>query len=589
MARSGQYTHGGGPQFSDMTIGDYANGMPSIRLGEMFKSMLRQLTWVLPLTIIGSILLFFATNSIKRTYEADGRILVQLGSEYVYEDVTGSGQNQGLMLTPDIITLNETALMKNTEVLEQVIGEMHGRYPDQFAPEAFAKIEQAKATGDKQIFDDARVELHEKVDRAFTVSPQPKSSIIDVSYKHEDGDIAVETVNAFIRAYLSYRRTLFVEGTGDVIAEQRSATETTLNTLESKIQSFLNRNGISDFESERIGASERTEQLRAELNTLRASIAETEAALASVENQMRQTPQQIDVYIDDRASQRVAQAELEMKQLLAKYLPTSDPVRAKQLEIDELKSLQRANGGNPVGGRRVGPNNVYQELLSRRNTLQSSADSFREREFTVQQQLNAADAKVRKLQRLSPSYNNLLRERSTLDQRLRGYNNKEQEAIINQQQAQAESENVRVIFASLPRKGRNMAKILWALSTLAWFFTLAMIALLKVFLDPSLYITPTRRVSQPVQSYGPSPVPGYGYDAHPGTYVPEPVPAAAPYAAPYVPAQAAPVSAYAPTAYDGSAAHDIYAQPQPQAYQAPPEPAEAAVPIIGTVPSTDRD
>jgi len=42
------------PRAADLTVGDYANGMPNIRLGEMLKSFGRQLIWVVPLFLIGS-------------------------------------------------------------------------------------------------------------------------------------------------------------------------------------------------------------------------------------------------------------------------------------------------------------------------------------------------------------------------------------------------------------------------------------------------------------------------------------------------------------------------------------------------------
>jgi len=148
---------------------------------------------------------------------------------------------------------------------------------------------------------------------------------------------------------------------------------------------------------EQTGLRERTEDLKASLNGTRASIAEAEAALAAVEDQLRQTPETIDLYVDDRAQQRVAQAELELRQLMAKYLPTSDPVKQKQTELNELRALQSANGGRASGGRRVGPNTTHQTLMENRNELVATADSLREREFTQQRQLNSADAKVRKL------------------------------------------------------------------------------------------------------------------------------------------------------------------------------------------------
>ncbi len=605
MARYGP--SGYEPGFGDMTVGDYANGMPNIRLGEMLKSFLRQLIWLIPLLLLGIIPAVYFTKDIKRTYEGTGSILVQAGSEYIYESVT-SAQSQGVLMTPDTITLNEVAIMKNNTVVEQVMGEMVDLFgKERFAEDAFEKIDRAEESNDPVAYNNARVELFKTIETNFWVTPQPKTGIINLGYKHEDGEIAVETLNAFIRAYRDYRQSIFVEGAADVFAKRRIATEEQLAEVDANLNNFLRRNDISDFDSERAGAGERTEALRAELNTNSALMAETEAALAAVEAQLRNTEPQINLYVDDRGSQRVAQAELELKQLLAKYLPGSDPVRAKQAEISELKSLQQANGGKAIGGRRVGPNPTYQELLTRRNMLQSTADSYREKEFTVQQLLSAVDGKVKKLRRLGPEYSNLLRKRETLDVRLKGYTLKEQEALVNQEQAEANSENVKVIsWATLPRKGRNMKKIMMALIMIGWAFTLFMIALLRVFLDPRLYSDPTRRVRgrrasdadihdgygrdiprRTEQPYVPEPVrPAAAYYQDPQVYQPQPQPQSQPQAQPYAPQAYEAPQAYAPVPYAaaGAAAYDMggnnpYAQPSIQT-----EP-----PHTGELPSSETD
>jgi len=535
------------PRAGDLTVGDYANGMPNIRLSEVFKSFIGQLPWLAVLLIAGVALAYHLTKDFKRTYTGDGRILVQLGDEYVYQPVTGQAGQAGLTLTPDTIVLNEVGIIKNSEILDQVIGEMTATQADKvrFDKEAFQKIASARNEFDKR---EAYMKLRSKVDRSFLVAPRPKSSVVDLAYKHEDGDVAVETLNAFIDAYMSYRRTIFVEGAGDIISERRIATENQLNQNERAIARFMKKNNVSDFGSEQGGVRKRTEELRAALNLLRAQMAETETALATVENQLRGTNQTIDLYVDDRASQRVAQAELELKQLQAKYLSTSDPVRQKQTELAELKSLQSSYGGRAAGGRRVGPNPVFQALQTRRNTLQATADSYREKEFTLQRQLDSADSKVRRLASLSPEYQNLLRERDTLSKRLDTYNSKEQEALVNQQQAEANSENIKVIsYAKYPNKGRNTQAFAWLGASLAWGLTLFMLALLRVFLDPKLYAAPMPRRESMIS------------DMH--VNIPEPV---MPVDEPYRPAAANYATepqqqSYEPVAYDPGYAQQGYA------------------------------
>jgi len=126
-----------------------------------------------------------------------------------------------------------------------------------FDKEAFSKIASAKSEKARQ---EAYMELRKTVDNAFVVIPRPKSSVVDLVYKHESPDVAVRTLNAFIDAYMSYRRQIFVEGSGDIITERRRATQEQLSANERAIANFLSKNNISDFTSEQDGARERTEE-----------------------------------------------------------------------------------------------------------------------------------------------------------------------------------------------------------------------------------------------------------------------------------------------------------------------------------------
>ncbi len=480
----------------DLTVGEYANGIPNIKIGSLVRGMLKQLPVIAVLTALGAIPIWYFTADLKRQYSGEGSILVQLGPEYVYQPVTGENSNASLLQTPDTITLNEVAIMKNPEVMNAVLRPMldDAATLERFSESAAKKFRNTRPGSlDNQL---AFMELRKQMDKQFFVAARPKSSVVDLAYKHEDPQLAVSLLNALMAEYMEYRKEVFVYGAGDLIGERRKDTETQLRQLDQQIASFLSRNQISDFTSEQKGASKRTEDLKAALNTERAKIVETERALAVVEDQLRGMPAQIDLYVDDRASNRIAQAELELQQLLAKYLPTSDPVRQKRTEIAELRQLQNANGGRAQGGRRVGPNPTHQALLTRRNTLQATANAAREKEFTLQQQLNSVNGKLARMTGLSPKYNDLLRERETLTDRLKTYLSKEQEALINQSQTEAKSENVRVLSeATYPIKGRNMRKLVFAIALAGWAATLFLFGLFRVFSDPRHYATPpgTRR------------------------------------------------------------------------------------------------
>ena len=228
-------------------------------------------------------------------------------------------------------------------------------------------------------------------------------------------------------------------------------------------------------------------------------------------------------------------------------------------------------------------NPTHQALTTTRNSLAATADSLREREFTQQRQLNSADSKIRRLTALGPTYENLLRERETLKLRLNSYNAKEQESLVDAQQAEARAENVKLISkAEFANKGRNMRKLAWLGATAAWGLILAFIAMIRVFLDPRLYAVPGAARSVPMQQsmvdLGPvhDPIP----EAVP-VYDPGHRPAANPYEAQPAAYAADPYaqSGYAQPGYTDTGYTDAgYADYGQQAYADPYAPVPQAQP-----------
>lgn len=548
MAQYGQQTNG------TNSYGGADGG--GIRLGAIPSALARQLVWAVPLIFVLTIFSFWFTRDIKRQYIADGRILVQLGSEYVYNPIAGNTNSSSpLSTTPDQVTLTEIGIIKNSAIIDEVINQMiaspanGGVGGNRFAPTLYPKWVKASPADKVDRWND----LVKMVDKSYAVMAAPKSSIVDLTYKHQDRAVAVKTLDAFMTSYANFRKQKFVISKTGNLSERRADTEDQLAAVEVKIQNTLNKNGISDFDTEQTGAQTRSELLRTQLTTLIGQLVAAEASLAASEDQLRREPQTINLYIDDRASQRLAQAQLEKRQLLAKYLPTSNPVRAKEAEIRELQAQINSNGGQAIGGRRVGPNPVYQALLTQRNTSQAMADSLREQELTLQRQVTASVAKVKRMRQLAPTYKNLVREKTIIEIRLEDLQARETEALVDEQQLENSSENIKFITRpNIASKGRNMKKILRALAFLGSVFSVFMLALLRVFLDPKLYGPGSQSQmgnAMPLQVYN-SDIP----EAVPGgvpNYVPEvmPMPAHAP-------------AAYAPTAYtpDANAAYkpDVY-------------------------------
>lgn len=493
------------------------SGGGGINVRRALESFKRQIPIMIVVFVVLAALGWYIGGKAKRTYSAESRLMVTLGEEYVYQSSTGrDSSNGGLVTTPDSVTLNEIGILTSSDLMDQVIS-MTGM--QKLFPKKYGKWRQSNPGLEKS---NLKNEMIKEFEEAFAAAAKPKSSIIDIKFEHENPAVATEVLSNILVIYKEKRKELFVEGVSEQLAESRLATEEQLATVERAISRFMSRNGIADFDSERGGARKRLEDLRAEQNTLLASMREAEAALMSTEDSLRRTPPTIDLQVDDRASQRVAQAELERKQLLAKYLPTSDPVRAKEREISELRQLIASNGGVATGGRRVGPNTVYQNLMTERNKFQAQADSFREKAVIIQRQLDAAKARTARLSAIAPELANLIREKESVEERLSSLNLREQNALVAQQTQMGKAENVKVIAAPGPaRKGRNMKKIIQILSVAGAGMTALMIGLLGTFLDSRIYGPKTGRAMGTSRG-------NVGYNASDNAsdaYIPEAVPA----------------------------------------------------------------
>ena len=129
-------------------------------------------------------------------------------------------------ITADQITQTETDIIKNTVIIDQVISQLiaspsfGGVGGERFAPKLYQKWVKASPADKADKWND----IVKYVDKSYAVMPKPKSSIVNLTYKHEDGAVAVKALDAFITAYLDFRNNIFVSEVSGLVSEQRMAT-----------------------------------------------------------------------------------------------------------------------------------------------------------------------------------------------------------------------------------------------------------------------------------------------------------------------------------------------------------------------------
>ena len=123
---------------------------------------------------------------------------------------------------------------------------------------------------------DQHGEALEAFARNLEVSSAPKSSILHMTFAHENPDLAAATLNRFVSEYLSYRQHVFSGGAADGLSHQRGVIEQRLETADAALRDERARYALGDYEAESAAATKLFGDLIEEQARLEASLREAE-------------------------------------------------------------------------------------------------------------------------------------------------------------------------------------------------------------------------------------------------------------------------------------------------------------------------
>ncbi len=389
--------------------------------------------------------------TLKKTYTAQGRVLVQFGEEYIYNPVIGSAGGQGAAYTADQMIQAEVGFMTAAEVKQRVLARigLNRLYP-KLAAELQSKPEKRTAIIGAAIHN---------MTRSLAAYTAPNQPLLTVSFRHRVPQVARDTLNAFIDEYQAYRREVLLDGGTEGFEKEREAAAAALRAVNQKLEHFLSTNGIGDFTAERAAQSTRIASLRDQLLSAQARQREIAGALASLATLMAQTPKTVEQYRDDAGAGQLAALKLQRQQMLAKYTPQSSPVRELDARIARLERFVRSGKSGSTGTRRTGINTVYQGLESQKLSLQAEQRSNAAKIAALKSQIASVRTRQLQLQKLYPQYQRLANQAKVMEESYVQFATKEQELLARRNLAALKSDNIRVIERPvLPVIGKSMKK-----------------------------------------------------------------------------------------------------------------------------------
>jgi uncharacterized protein involved in exopolysaccharide biosynthesis len=295
--------------------------------------------------------------------------------------------------------------------------------------------------------------LHEEAIRAFLnnvdAKPVGRSSIVQLSFRHESPEMAARVVNLLGEMYLE--RHLGVQRNAETDAffqAQLLALKRTLADSQEKIRAFKQLHGVTgSVDEEKRLAMEQLISLRRELNENRSEQPQVETRAAEVRRQLAstaRTPSKI-----EQLREKITILEIQENELSLRMTAQHPTLHSLRKEIDTLRqSLSELVPANLYGtsSRESLHANLEEELL--RN--EAEAKAMRAREGAQTTQIAEHQMRLDALERIQPEFSALQNQLQIEENNHRLYLTKFEESRIARAMDAHKITSVRVIEQAYP-------------------------------------------------------------------------------------------------------------------------------------------
>jgi len=399
---------------------------------------------------------------LKPVFPAHSSLLIRLGQEYVYQPSVGDAA-RGATPDNDQVVQSELEILQSAAVKRKTVEDIGVARMSPTLGRAYADADDEK----RRDIEAAAVKM---IDTGLKVQTAPDSAIVKLSYTAKDPELAALVLNTLVDEYLRYRRTVLIDGEAGQIEAQLKDFQTRLDAADAAYQAFLADNGVGsgDFDAEKTSLTQIYAQLTTEAYSNQASLSEAQGRLGVTRQRAAEAQPEIGLYrdLDHQSQDELNKLVVQRQDLLSRYLPGAQPVRDVDQKIAALQALI-ARGPADGGARRIGPNPIYQSLITDRDQLEAQVASYKDRLAEVRASLAEVAARRQKLAALEPQFQTLARQRDLLAANVKTLAQRAQESQAAQAMAKSGQDNIRVVERAYPAvKGTSLKQPVMILSVL---------------------------------------------------------------------------------------------------------------------------
>jgi polysaccharide biosynthesis protein PslE len=368
---------------------------------------------ILAIFFVISVVGIIVVNRTPTVYEAKATILVKLGHEFMYRPETKEGSTQRLMSQEEALN-NEIKILTNKDLIKNVVAVIGVKnlYPEM--------VKDGSLPNDRMLESAAMT-----FEGNLSALPVTKSNIIEVSFKHEEPEMAAQALSTLVEKFKDKHIDVYSDPKSSFLEEQTGAFSDKLKQVEDKLQSFKQKNQVYSLDEQRSALLAQRISLDTAFKTTQTQIREIEQKIAFVKSSGWST----DAIVETKTKLRTLQQK--ERELLERYTENSRVVQGIRKEIHAVE-------GSVIGpledARRVELSKLEGDL----GALKAKADG-------LQRQIGQVSGEVRVLDSREKEYLNLKREFGTQEASYKTYQTKLEESRIVDDMNQRKLSNVSVI------------------------------------------------------------------------------------------------------------------------------------------------
>ena len=419
-------------------------------------------------------------------YEAEMKILVKRERVDPVMSADPNATSQGSSdVTENELNL-EAEVLKSRDLLAQVA----------LASGLYRPSEGAQTDGQLSSADNVSLSRAvQQLEATLKVAPMRKTTLIKVTYRAADAQLAARVLKELSRLYLEKHLALHrPPGAFQFFSAQAERFRSELNQAEGQLKQFGRRENVISAETEKESTLQKLADFESALHQMRGSIADGTRRISELEAQTASTPPRQTTQI--RTSEntqllgelksRILNLEVKHADMLRKFAPTYPPVVEVEQELTQARAALERTEQAPLTDETTDQNPTHQWLRSELARVRTERAAAIARAAALADSVRVYRAKARELDEKDAAQHDLKRTMKSAEDTYLLYARKQEEARISDALDRTRIANVTVAQQpTVPSTPSNSgARLLLTIGALMALFLGTAVTYLLNYLSP---------------------------------------------------------------------------------------------------------